>query len=436
MKNSVEKKAELAKRKIDKRLQKQKQKFEKAAAKKEAEKAKKEERFELAEQKRAARQEVAEQKKAAKKEIADMKKQVKQEAAKQKAAAKKQAQMEKAAAKKQSSKKQSSKKQSSKKSKSSAKEKTPKAGNKKLLAGILALVFVGGGVGGFLFFRGGAEEESDPYVEAYGLDDDVVESIAGFLGESETRALPEITEVEEGESKEIVYHYTELTDASEEVKSYVNYLTEEKGFVPMFEYNLNHPGGYVSIATASQEAGKIFKMDIDYTNTDYKVIVTKTDEALPEPEPEQTQTAEASREGALSHLGALPIEELGLSKPVGEYTAIYDPGRSLINSSECYGINLYELGPAGTNVAVGKFFVSTDMNNVYKYSPLEDSYMQIENTTTEAEAAKAAAEAVAQQETTENTQENTTDAQQTDTTEQSTDLNGKRPAKETTTQAT
>ena len=429
MKKTVEQKAELAKLKIDKKLQKQKQKFEKTAAKKEAAAAKKEERFELAEQKKAAKKELTEQKKAAKKEIADKKKQTKQQAAKEKAAAKREAEKQKQAAKQ---------------NKSSKNQKAVGGSKKKLLIGISALVFVGGGVSGFLFFKGDTQQPKDPYVEAYVLDDDTVESISHFLGESETRALPEITEVENGENKEIIYDYTELTDASEEVKDYVNYLTEEKGFVPMFDYNLNNPGGYVSIATASQEEGKIFKMDIDYTNKDYKVIVTKTDQQLPQPEPEQTQEVESSRESALNYLEAFPMEDLGLAKPVGEYMAIYDEGRSLINNSQCYGINLYELGPAGTNVAVGKFFVPTDMSRVYKYSPLEDSYFEIEDKTAEAEAAKAAAEQKAQQEkqqtseTTENIQENTTNMQQTDldttkqtdTTKEKTNVKEKKPAKE------
>ncbi len=41
-----------------------------------------------------------------------------------------------------------------------------------------------------------------------------------------------------------------------------------------------HLVGYVSVGTPSQEEGKILKIDIDYTDTDYKVTVSKTSEKL------------------------------------------------------------------------------------------------------------------------------------------------------------
>ena len=301
MKKTVEEKAELAKIKIDKKLQKQQQKAEKAEAKKEAATEKKAAKKELQQQRKAAKKEIAsakketqkelaEQKKAAKKEAAERKKNAKQEAASKIKALKNDAKQgkiasgEKAETTKAKGKDKPIKKEKIKKGKPSPKgkgknksEESSGGSKKKLFAGVLALVFVCAGIVGFLHFRGGnKEEEKDPYIEAYVLDDDFVTSIPKFLGESEKRALPEITEEENNGSKRIIYNYTELKDADDEVRDYINFLTGEQEFVPMFDYNLEAPGGYVSVGTASQEEGKILKIDIDYTDTDYKVMVSKT----------------------------------------------------------------------------------------------------------------------------------------------------------------
>ncbi len=228
-----------------------------------------------------------------------------------------------------------------------------------------------------MHFRGGEKEESkDPYIEAYVLDDDFVTSIPKFLGESEQRDLPEITEETNGESKKIIYDYTNLNNGAKEVKDYVNYLIDEKEFVYMFDYNLDAPAGYVSVATASQEEGKILKLDIDYTNTDYKVMVSKTSEKLPPPK-QKSDGADISRDGALTFLSGFSSEDLGLDKPVEEYKAIYDNGQSSINNNTCYGISLYDIGKAGTNVFAGKYFIATNQSDVFRYNPEKDTYVEI-----------------------------------------------------------
>lgn len=400
MKKTVEEKAELAKLKIDKKLQKQRQKKEKAAAKKEASAAKKENKKEVSSQKKAAKKEISsakkqtkkeisEQKKAAKKEAAELKKKAKQEAANKIKALKNDAKQAKASEKAENAK-AAKKEKTKEKPKSKAKGKSKDgeeneavaaggiSNKKKLFAGILALVFVCGGVVGFLHFRGAnKEDEKDPYIEAYVLDDDFVTSIPKFLGESEKRDLPEITEEQGGSGKRIVYDYTGLKDADEEVRDYINFLTSEKEFVPMFDYNLDAPAGYVSVGTTSQEEGKILKLDIDYTEADYRVMVSKTNENLPKPK-EKSNDKDVSRDGALNYLTGFSAEKLGLEKPIEEYKTIYDAGQSSIGEHNCYGISLYELGVAGTNVFQGKFFVATNQSVVYRYRPEDDTYVEIE----------------------------------------------------------
>ncbi|NDO46177.1 hypothetical protein [Clostridium sp. MD294] len=417
MKKTVEEKAELAKLKIDKKLQKQQQKAEKMEAKKEAATAKKEAKKELQEQRKAAKKEIAsakketqkelaEQKKAAKKEAAERKKNAKQEAAskiktlKENAKQGKTSSGEKAASTKAKKKEKPAKKvKPSPKAKDKGKEKGEQSagGNKKkLFAGALALVFVCAGVVGFLHFRGGnKEEEKDPYIEAYVLDDDFVTSIPKFLGESEKRALPEITEEENNGSKRIVYNYTELKNADEEVKDYINFLTGEQEFVPMFDYNLDAPGGYVSVGTASQEEGKTLKIDIDYTDTDYKVMVSKTSEKLPKPK-DDSDKIDISRDGALTYLSSFSAEKLGLPKPIEEYKAIYDNGQSSINNHNCYGISLYELGKAGTNEFQGKYFVATNQSAIYRYDVEQNKYIEIENSELPAKATETLQQTAAQ----------------------------------------
>ena len=389
MKKTVEQKAELAKLKIDKKLQKQQQKAEKVAAKKEASAAKKEAKKEVASAKKEAKKELSAQNKAAKKEAKELKKKAKIEAAEKIKALKNDAIKSKASSnvdtkadlekedvkEKTDTKAKKAKKEKGKKGKKEEGDKSNK--NKKLFIGALALVFISGGIVGFLHFRGGGKEETkDPYIEAYVLDDDFVTSIPKFLGESEQRALPEITEETEGESKKIIYDYTNLQNGAKEVKDYVNYLIDEKEFVYMFDYNLDAPAGYVSIATASQEEGKILKLDIDYTNTDYKVMVSKTSEKLPPPK-QKSDGVDISRDGALTFLSGFSSEELGLDKPVEEYKAIYDNGQSSINNNTCYGISLYELGKAGTNVFAGKYFIATNQSDVFRYNPEKDTYIEI-----------------------------------------------------------
>ncbi len=257
-------------------------------------------------------------------------------------------------------------------------------------------MFVSAGIVGFLHFRGGnKEEEKDPYIEAYVLDDDFVTSIPKFLGESEKRALPEIIEEENNGSKRIIYNYTELKDADDEVKDYINFLTGEQEFVPMFDYNLDAPGGYVSVGTPSQEEGKILKIDIDYTDTDYKVMVSKTSEKLPKPK-DDSDKIDISRDGALSYLSSFSAEKLGLPKPIEEYKAIYDNGQSSIGDHNCYGISLYELGSAGTNVFQGKYFVATNQSAIYRYDVEEDTYVEIEGSALPAKATETLQETAAQ----------------------------------------
>lgn len=395
MKKTVEQKAEIAKQKIDKKAEKQKQKKEKAAAKKENASAKKEKqkqqkaaKKETTSTKKQAKKELAEQKKAAKKEAAELKKKAKQEAANKIKALKNDAKKGKIAEKAEKAAKKDKKEKGKPKSKSKSKNSAENEGavadggnnKKKLFAGVLALVFVCGGVVGFLHFKGGnKEEEKDPYIEAYVLDDDFVTSIPKFLGESEKRALPEITEEQGDGGKRIVYDYTGLKDADEEVRDYINFLTSEKEFVPMFEYNLEIPAGYISVGTTSQEEGKILKLDIDYTETDYKVMVSKTTEELPDIK-ETSGGKDISRDGALNYLTTLPAEKLGMEKPVAEYKTVYDAGQSSIDGLSCYGISLYELGTAGTNVFQGKFFVATNQSAVFRYHPENDTYVKLEKT--------------------------------------------------------
>ena len=421
MKKTVEEKAEIAKLKIDKKLQKQQKKAEKVEAKKEASTAKKAAKKELKQQKKAAKKEIAsakketqkelaEQKKAAKKEAAERKKNAKQEAASKIKALKNDAKQGKIASgekaestKAKNKEKNPIKKEKIKKGKTSPKgkgkdkaEESSGGNKKKLFAGVLALVFVSAGIVGFLHFRGGnKEEEKDPYIEAYVLDDDFVTSIPKFLGESEKRALPEIIEEENNGSKRIIYNYTELKDADDEVKDYINFLTGEQEFVPMFDYNLDAPGGYVSVGTPSQEEGKILKIDIDYTDTDYKVMVSKTSEKLPKPK-DDSDKIDISRDGALSYLSSFSAEKLGLPKPIEEYKAIYDNGQSSIGDHNCYGISLYELGSAGTNVFQGKYFVATNQSAIYRYDVEEDTYVEIEGSALPAKATETLQETAAQ----------------------------------------
>ncbi len=377
MKKTVEEKAELAKLKIDKKLQKQKKKAEKVAAKKEASAAKKEAKKEVASAKKEAKKEAKALKKKAKKEATEKIKALKNDITKAKASPKSdtKSDLEKEDVTEKTSAKTKKEKGKGKKDKKDKQE--GGKSKKKLFIAALALVFVSGGVVGFLHFRGGEKEESkDPYIEAYVLDDDFVTSIPKFLGESEQRDLPEITEETNGESKKIIYDYTNLNNGAKEVKDYVNYLIDEKEFVYMFDYNLDAPAGYVSVATASQEEGKILKLDIDYTNTDYKVMVSKTSEKLPPPK-QKSDGADISRDGALTFLSGFSSEDLGLDKPVEEYKAIYDNGQSSINNNTCYGISLYDIGKAGTNVFAGKYFIATNQSDVFRYNPEKDTYVEI-----------------------------------------------------------
>jgi len=377
MKKTVEEKAELAKLKIDKKLQKQQKKAEKVAAKKEASAAKKEAKKEVASAKKEAKKEAKALKKKAEKEAAEKIKALKNDVTKAKASPKSDTKSD--LEKEDVTEKTSAKGKKAKKEKGKGKKDKQEGGKskKKLFIAALALVFVSGGVVGFLHFRGGEKEESkDPYIEAYVLDDDFVTSIPKFLGESEQRDLPEITEETNGESKKIIYDYTNLNNGAKEVKDYVNYLIDEKEFVYMFDYNLDAPAGYVSVATASQEEGKILKLDIDYTNTDYKVMVSKTSEKLPPPK-QKSDGADISRDGALTFLSGFSSEDLGLDKPVEEYKAIYDNGQSSINNNTCYGISLYDIGKAGTNVFAGKYFIATNQSDVFRYNPEKDTYVEI-----------------------------------------------------------
>ena len=129
--------------------------------------------------------------------------------------------------------------------------------------------------------------------------------------------------------------------------------------MPMFDYNLDAPGGYVSVGTPSQEEGKILKIDIDYTDTDYKVMVSKTSEKLPKPK-DDSDKIDISRDGALSYLSSFSAEKLGLPKPIEEYKAIYDNGQHIGHSARF--VSLCAIGFLG--ICFSSAFFATASANV------------------------------------------------------------------------
>lgn len=226
---------------------------------------------------------------------------------------------------------------------------------------------------GFIVLSG--KNSKPKTLDEYRIGEDSVSSISVIVGE---RELPEILETVDGELTKIKYNYENLTTGTDDVKQYVTFLTEQRGFLPIIEYDAKKfpVAGYISLASPSSIEGNIFQIDIDYTPDDYKIIVSNPVAEMPKPKPKD-DAEPFTRESALQFLDTYTPKELGIPLSVSNYMAIFDPGQTSVYDKDTYGVSIYKRGVGLSNEIVGKFYIPVDRSCVYKYDVNDNTFNPI-----------------------------------------------------------
>ena len=119
----------------------------------------------------------------------------------------------------------------------------------------------------------------------------------------------------------------------------------------------------------SQEENKIFEIDIRYGEKYYYVDVYRKEGTIPKEEEEEGEQASAfTRDDAREYLKEFINSTHALNGTFDEYTNIFDVGRTIVNNEECYGVSLYRKGPSGYNYIVGKYFISLENKDIFRYN--------------------------------------------------------------------
>ena len=227
----------------------------------------------------------------------------------------------------------------------------------------------------FLMISG--QKEPPPAVDysSFAIGREQIKSIGEVVGTEREWSSMEFSV--EGTTEMTKYVYSELTSGSADVKAYADYLKNECDFIPMMKFDPSNPAGYLSYGKKSIDDGYIMKIDIDYTNEDYTIYTSKSESTdIPASDPNVNDTT--SKDDLLTYLSDYDYKILGLPKELSSYITIFDVGRTVINNTHCYGINVYEKSADGkSNLVVGKFYVPLSRDLVYKYDVQTESFTQI-----------------------------------------------------------
>ena len=302
--------------------------------------------------------------------------------------------------------------------------------DKKLIIIAAAAVFLIGAVGGGAFYwfkirpaqqtAAEAEPEPEPYkppeYDTYVVDDDSIESITSVVGyrplsdaqgqniefvlpeyDEEGNIIPPETEKAKDETEEteaettadgkpaetkpvepvVTFVYSDIETASADVKTYVEDLLSKYDFKEEFPYYIDNPAGYISLSKDSENDKYKLQLNIDYTASDYKIILEK----IKKPKEEiQRETAESgiSRMNAMEILQNTPTSVLGLEGQMTDYSLVGEIGHIFLNGQDCYGIRVYSEMPDHTTRIRGTYYVADDQTTIYKYDVKTDEYTKVQ----------------------------------------------------------
>lgn len=231
------------------------------------------------------------------------------------------------------------------------------------------------GVAVYILMRGEKKEETVIHYDTFEIGREQVKSIGDIVGGREWTSMEFTVESDSEKSK---YVYEGLTNASEDVEKYAEYLKNECGFVPLMKFDPSNPAGYLSYGKKSIDEGYVLKIDIDYTPEDYIIYTSKSASTEEIPTSDPNEMGGVSRADIVSYLDSFDPSVLELPKSVASYITIFDVGRTVINDVHCYGVNVYEKSEDGkSNLIVGKFYVPVSLDSVYQYNVNTGDFTQI-----------------------------------------------------------
>lgn len=182
------------------------------------------------------------------------------------------------------------------------------------------------------------------------------------------------------------YHYRQMEDPAALAARYIGVLRGEQGFTPIDGQNrqlaeepdLETLTGSVTLAKkleAEGDAKKLFRVVVGWSEYAVAVQVSQADGRIlppPEPETEDAGTGEISQPTTmmeqLEFFNGLNPEKLGLvGNDMSDYMVYPQQGWVLVDGISCREIMVY-LADAqdGSNVYMGTYFLSSDLQNMYK----------------------------------------------------------------------
>jgi len=185
------------------------------------------------------------------------------------------------------------------------------------------------------------------------------------------------------------YHYRLMEDPAVLAARYIGVLRTEQGFEPIDEQNrqlaeepdLETLSGSMILARKMEtgdDARKLFRVVVGWSEYSVAVEVSEAEgRILPPPEPESEPEEEPSAGGAkqptsmseqLDYFNTLNPEKLGLvGSDMHDYAVYPQQGWVLVDGISCREIVVYsEDANDGTNVYMGTYFLSSDLEHMFK----------------------------------------------------------------------
>lgn len=232
-------------------------------------------------------------------------------------------------------------------------------------------------------------------LEVYTLDDsgESVVALDSILAEGEAMLAsidaPTDEAAQAGLSLSHTYHYRQMEDPTALAVRYINVLRTEQGFEPVDDQNrqlaeepdLDTLSGSMILARkieTSDSTRKLFRVIVGWSEYAVAVQVAQVDgRILPPPEPEEDSSDAAAGGGVsqatsmveqLDYFNGLNPEKLGLvGSDMNDYTVYPQQGWVLVDGISCREIMVYSTDAVdGTNVYMGTYFLSSDLEHMYK----------------------------------------------------------------------
>lgn len=180
------------------------------------------------------------------------------------------------------------------------------------------------------------------------------------------------------------YHYRQMEDPAALAARYIGVLRGEQGFTPIDDQNrqlaeepdLETLIGTLTLAKKAETDGdtrKLSRIVVGWSEYAVSIQVSQVDgRILPPPEPEKEAVEGVSQPTSMmeqeEYFNSLNPEKLGLvGNDMSDYMVYPQQGWVLVDGISCREIRVYlEDVKDGANVYMGTFFLSSDLEHMYK----------------------------------------------------------------------